>query len=164
MNAREEVVNWLRDAYAMERGLEVTLKKISDSDKHPVEARHAAARHLEETRHHAQTVETLLHSLGSDTSSVKTGLGITTETLKGFTTAMSQDEPIKDAIASYAMEHFEIACYRSLALAAETAGLPEVSTACSQIIMDEEQMAETIQSMLPELVHQYLGGPILAHV
>ena len=29
---KNEVIDWLRDAYAMERGLEVSLKKLSGND------------------------------------------------------------------------------------------------------------------------------------
>lgn len=158
MNARDEVVDWLRDAYAMERGLEVTLKKISESESHPVEIRHSAAMHLDETQRHAEMVASLLKSLGTDTSTVKTGIGLMTETMKGIGTALSHDEPIKDLLAGYSMEHFEIACYRALAVAAESAGLPEVGEACKEIIADEEKMANKLNSLLPEMVRRYLGG------
>jgi ferritin-like metal-binding protein YciE len=158
MNARDEVIDWLRDAYAMERGLEVTLKKISESEAHPAECRSACAMHLEETRQHAQTVEWLLKSLGTDTSTVKTGVGMMTETMKGLGTAMSHDEVVKDLLASYSMEHFEIACYTALAAAAEVAGLSEVAEACDEIIADEENMAEMISQSLPRIVQQYLSG------
>jgi len=162
MNAKEEVLDWLRDAYAMERGLETTLKKISGSERHCAECRHAAAMHLQETQQHAQTIEALLKSLGTNTSTVKTGLGMMTEIAKGLGTAMSRDEQIKDLLAAYAMEHFEIACYQALIAAAETAGLPEVADACEQIIADEENMAQSISESLPLVVQDYLGGQTMA--
>lgn len=158
MNTKDEVIAWLRDAYAMERGMEVTLRKMADSDSHTPECREAAAQHLEETRQHAQTVEALLHSLGSDTSSVKTGLGIMTETVKGFGTSLAHDETVKDLLASYAMEHFEIACYRALIAAAEALDLTEVADACEDIIADEEQMGETILGALPDVVENHLAA------
>src|SRR3954466_7180079 len=114
MNAKDEVVAWLRDAYAMERSLEVPLKKMSESNQQSEQIRTAAARHLEETRQHARTMDLLLKSLGADTSIVKTGIGMTTEMLKGLGTKMAHDEPVKDLLACYAMEYFEIACYQAL--------------------------------------------------
>jgi len=162
MNAKDEVVEWLRDAYAMERSLEITLKKQSDSNKQSPGVRGAATRHLEETRQHARTVELLLTSLGADTSTVKTGVGMTTELLKGLSTKMSRDEVIKDLLASYAMEHFEIACYEALVTAAEAAGLAEVADACEQIILDEQQMAERLLDALPLAVEQYVAPPMRA--
>jgi ferritin-like metal-binding protein YciE len=162
MNAKEEVLDWLRDAYAMERGMEVTLKKISDSDRHCADCRTAAARHLEETRQHAETIASLLKSLGTDTSKIKTGIGMMAEIAKGIGTAISRDEQIKDLLASYAMEHFEIACYQALIAAAETAGLPEVADACEKIIADEEYMAQSISETLPLVIQDYLGGQTMA--
>src|SRR5439155_6302990 len=104
-------------------------EKISESDRHHPEVRAAAAQHLEETREHAETVGALLNSLDADTSSIKAGLGIMAETVKGIGARLSHDEVVKDLIASYAMEHFEIACYSALVTAAEDAGLLEVADA-----------------------------------
>ena len=157
MNAKDEVIDWLRDAYAMERGLEVTLQKLAQSQRHPPEVRHAAAQHLEDTRQHAQTVEWLLKTLNADTSALKTGLGVMAEALKSLGAGAAHDEVIRDLIGCYAMEHFEIACYRALITAAEMAGLSDVTDACEQIIFDEEQMAETISDALPRIVQQHLN-------
>jgi len=162
MNAKDEIIDWLRDAYAMERGLELTLKRISESDKHSEECRRAAGLHLAETEHHAQTVEALLKSLGADTSAVKTSIGLTMETVKGLSTALSHDEQIKDLISSYAMEYFEIACYQALAVAADAAGLPHIVNACKQIIADEDKMAEFISEQLPRAVRNYIGQMTMA--
>jgi len=158
MNAKDEVVEWLRDAYAMERGLEMTLKKHAESGQQNPGFRGAAVRHLEETRQHARTVELLLSSLGADTSTVKTGMGMATEALKGWSTMMSRDEIVKDLLTSYALEHFEIACYEALVTAAESAGLAEVADACEQIIRDEQRMAEIIIDALPMVVQQYVSS------
>jgi ferritin-like metal-binding protein YciE len=163
MDAREEVVDWLRDAYAMERGLEITLKKISQSEKQPGACRTAATIHLEETRQHAATVASLLRSLGSDTSTIRTGVGLATELVKGLGTAMAGDEQIKDLLASYAMEHFEIGCYRALETAAEAAGLPDVAMACAEIVSDEENMAQIVSDALPDAVLQFLGAPAMSN-
>lgn len=156
MNAKEEVIDWLRDAYAMERGLEVTLQQITANQNHPSEVRYLVEQHLEETRQHAQTVEWLLKTLGADTSAVRTGLGMMTEAVKGLSTGIARDEIIKDLLGCYAMEHFEIACYRAIIAAAEAGGLSDVTDGCEQIIFDEEQMAETISDSLPRLVRNYL--------
>jgi ferritin-like metal-binding protein YciE len=157
MTAKKEIIDWLRDAYAMERGLEVTLKRISESDDHSALIRSGAARHLEETRAHAAVVESLLKSLGSDVSNVKAGLGMAAETVKGVGTRMARDEQVKDVLASYAMEHFEIACYTALAAGADTAGLPEISDACWRIIAQEQAMAKSLFDALPGVVGQYVS-------
>jgi ferritin-like metal-binding protein YciE len=157
MTGKEEVTAWLRDAYAMERGLEVSLKKQADNDALDDDLRNAIASHLEETRVHARRIESLLKSLGSDTSAIKTGVGLASETLKGLGTALAEDEPIKDLLATYAMEHFEIGCYKPIAAAAETADLHNVVSVCEEIIPEEEDMADAILDSLPRAVTEYLA-------
>lgn len=157
MNINDEITDWLRDAYAMERGQEVALERICNNSEESIECRTAAAMHLTETRQHSRIVESLLRSLGADISSFKTGLGVMAETIRGIETTLSHDEQIKDLLASYAMEHLEIVCYSALATAAEVAGLSHITNACRQIILDEEKMAETIRKELPRIVREYLN-------
>jgi ferritin-like metal-binding protein YciE len=153
---REEIIDWLRDAYSMERGLEGALDKQANNDDLSNEVRQRAAMHLEETRRHAEQIKNVLQSLGSDTSSLKTGIGMLAQSAKGVTSAFARDERIKDLLDAYSMEHFEIACYTALAVAAERAGLPEVAQTCRQIIPDEERMAKSIKESLPAEVSAYL--------
>ncbi len=158
MDRKQEIIDWLRDAYALERSLEVTLEKMSKNGEHTIPCRTAAALHLTETRQHAETVESLLRTLGADPSSFKTGMGIMTEAIQGFGTALSHNEPVKDLLTAYSMEHFEIASYEALAAAAELSGFPHVSNACKQIVLDEEKMAENIRKELPRVVGEYLNA------
>ena len=153
---RDEIIDWLRDAYAMERALESALEKHSKNDDLSAEVRETAAMHLQETRRHAESVKAVLQTLGTDTSGVKTGLGALAQGFKGMASAFARDERIKDLLDAYSMEHFEIACYTALAAAAERAGLPEVVQVCNQIIPDEERMAEALIESLPGEVTGYL--------
>ena len=162
MDARNDLVGWLHDAYAMERGLETTLKKISKSDQQTGEWRAACRKHLLETEQHAQIVESLLKSLGAEPLTFKTGLGLLAETMKGAGAAVAHDHVVKEMVACYTSEHFEIACYEAIIAAAEIAGLPDVADACRQIISDEKKMAQTINDMLPGIVRFYLGNQGLA--
>ena len=153
---RDEIVDWLRDAYAMERGLEQSLKKQADSDEVSPQIRNRAAMHLEETRRHAEEVRSALKALGTDTSTLKTGLGLMAQITKGMGTKFASDERIKDLLDAYSMEHFEIACYTALAAAAEKAGLQQVVETCRRIIVDEERMAEALKSSLATETTAYL--------
>jgi ferritin-like metal-binding protein YciE len=153
---RDEIVDWLRDAYGMERGLEAALKKQADNEDLSTTTRQRAAAHLEETRRHAEDVKGLLQSLGTDTSALKTGMGMMAQASKGMATKFASDERIKDLLDAYSMEHFEIACYTALAAAANRAGLSQVSEVCRRIITDEERMAQMLMQALPEEVTSYL--------
>lgn len=153
---RDEIIDWLRDAYAMERGLESALEKQSENDELSAEVRSRAAMHLEETRRHAEAVKSALQNLGTDTSTLKTGMGVMAQAAKGMTTKFASDERIKDLLDAYMMEHFEIACYTALAAAAERGGLAEVVDICRGIIVDEERMAQALLKSLPDEVSTYL--------
>ena len=153
---RGEISNWLRDAYAMERGLERALQKQANNGDLSSDVRDRAATHLEETRRHAEEIKVALQSLGTDTSSMKTGIGLAVEASKGMATKFARDEEIKDLLDAYAMEHFEIACYTALIAAAERAGLAEIAETCRRILRDEERMAQRLKQSLPDEVAAYL--------
>ena len=140
----------------MERGLEGALEKQSKNKDLDPEIRERAATHLEETRGHAEQVRSMLQSLGSDTSVLKTSAGTLAQSAKGIMSTFARDERIKDLLDSYSMEHFEIACYTTLAAAAETAALPEVVQMCQRILADEQRMAEALIQSLPDEVTDYL--------
>ena len=154
---REELIDWLRDAYAMERGLEITLKKQAESDQMLPTLRQRAHEHLEETRQHAEAVKRCLESLGSDVSTIKTGVAQMLEMGKGMGTMFASDERVKDLLAAYASEHFEIACYKALRVGAEVAGEPQIVAVCDRIIPDEERMAQWFSHNLPAVVREYLA-------
>jgi ferritin-like metal-binding protein YciE len=156
MKTRDEIIDWLRDAYAMERALEVALKKQAASEELNPQLRERADHHLAETRRHAELVKQCLEDLGTDTSMLKTGIATTMETLKGMGTSFAKDERVKDVLAAYASEHFEIACYRALKAGGERLGLVEVVALCESIIPDEEAMADWLSENLPVVVRSYL--------
>lgn len=157
MSTKEEIIDWLRDAYAMERGLEIKLNKQAQNEELHAELRAQARHHLEETKRHAALVGECLKVLGTDTSLIKTGGWLAMETLKDAGTNFARDERVKDLLAAYASEHFEIACYRALSVAARQAGMPQIAAACDEIIPDEERMARWIIDNLPTVVSGYLS-------
>src|SRR5579883_1937454 len=89
-DVRQEIIDWLREAYAMERGLESALEKHKSNDDLRPEVRERAAAHLKETRRHAEEVKAALESLGTDTSSLKTGIGVMAQAAKGLGTAFAR--------------------------------------------------------------------------
>lgn len=155
---RDEIVDWLKDAYAMERGLESALEKQSKEQTLAANVRERASSHLEETKRHAEEVRSALQRLGTDTSALKTSLGVMGQSAKGMLTGFTEDQHIKDLLDAYMMEHFEIASYTALEAAAERAGFSDVVEMCRRIIPDEERMAQAIIDALPEEVESHLFG------
>jgi ferritin-like metal-binding protein YciE len=160
MKTKEEVLDWLRDAHAMEIAMVTALKKQSGNDQAPLALREILASHLSETQRHAQLVEQCLHDLGSDTSTLKDAAATSMEWMKGTASKLARDEVIKDMLAGLAAEHFEIACYTALKVAGEQLGLVEVISTAHTILQDEQRMAGWLDKHLPGTIRDYLNGEI----
>lgn len=158
MKTKEELIAWLRDAHAMEKAMELALRKIIDNQSAPMMLREKAGDHLVETENHAIAVESCLKALGADTSAGKAALAQMFEVIKGSAAAFADDEPIKDMLAAYAAEHFEIACYTALREAAMRLGLEDIIELCDAIIADEAGMAIWLREHLPELTSEWLSS------
>lgn len=156
MKTKEELIEWLRDAYAMEKAMETALKKQIDNQNLPMEARELASIHYTETEGHAAAIHDCLHGLGADTSTLKTVLAQGVEAVKSVGTIFAKDQHIKDILAAYASEHFEIACYTALIVAANELRLSQVAQTCEAILKEEEEMARKLQGNLPGLIKAYL--------
>ena len=65
---------------------------------------------------------------------------------------MFADETVQNALANYATEHFEIACYRALSEAAHTARQEHVAQVCGENLRDEQEMADWLSGQLPKIV------------
>jgi ferritin-like metal-binding protein YciE len=157
MKTKDELIDWLRDAYAMEKAMEVALKKQIGNEKLPMDAREQASIHYTETEGHAEAVHACLHKLGADVSTLKSAIAQSMEIVKSVGTMFARDEHIKDVLAAYASEHFEIACYTALSTAAKEAGVPEIVEVCENILKEERKMANWLEANLPAVISAYLN-------
>jgi ferritin-like metal-binding protein YciE len=143
---------WLQDAYAMEEALVPVLENHAKDAKAIPQMQARIQQHAEETRRHAELVRGCLEQLGEKPSGTKNLLGSLFGGTQSISTGMFEDELIKNALADYASEHFEIASYKALIAAAEQTGHPEVATVCRQILQDEERMAQWLDQQMPVAV------------
>ncbi len=157
-NKRDEVIDWLNDAYAMERGLEVTLRKQSENKDAHRAVRERAGIHLDETIAHAERLEQCLKMLGSTPSTVKSATGQMLEMGKGLMTKFASDERVKDYLAAYGAEYFEVACYKSLIAGARAAGEEEVIPLLEQNLKQDQAMAEWLDMNVEVVTREYLSS------
>lgn len=136
----------------MESVLERHLKDAQDNPTW----REQLERHLNETRDHARRVGGCLESLGATASTAKDMAAGLMGALQGMSTGAFADEPVKNALAEYAMEHLEIAAYSSLIAAAEDANLIDVAHTCSDILREEAAMANWLEDQIPLITRRYL--------
>lgn len=164
MKTKDELIDWLRDAYAMEKAMELSLKKQIDNQSLSMLVREQSAVHLKETQHHAEAVAACLKRLGSETSTLKTAMAKGLEIMKGASTAFAGDHRVKDLLGMCAAEHFEIACYTALRAGAARFGIFEIVETCNKIIKDEQRMADWLEANLPHVVMTYLEETAVAPV
>ena len=148
---------WLDDAYSMEQGLIPVLQAHADDLDAAIPGAAAVIReHISETQQHAERVKRCLQILNETPSQVKSTLSSLVGAVEGRATRAFRDELVKNALADYASEQFEAACYRSLIIAARQLGYPEIAELCEQNLRDEERMARWLDGQLPGLVGRTL--------
>jgi ferritin-like metal-binding protein YciE len=154
---QETLMQWLRDAYAMERqqAIESTEKQVDRMKNYP-ELRAWVQDHLAKSERQAERVKACIQRRGSDTSTVKELAAKVMGNVQAITGMLTSDEVVKSAVADYAFKHYEIGCYRSLAAAAEAVGDTETRQVCDEIRAEEEALADRIGGLVPVLTQQYL--------
>jgi ferritin-like metal-binding protein YciE len=163
MSHNELYISWLNDAYGMEQSLVQVLERHAmDAQSHPqMQAR--LQQHLEETRRHAELVKSCIQRLGSDTSTLKSGMATIMGAVQGMSTRAAKDELIKNALADYSAEHFEIASYTSLISAAMALGDTETAQVCQEILRDEEAMESWLTQQIPLITQEMLAVQAREH-
>lgn len=153
---RDNLVHWLRDAHAMEVGTLDNLQNLSKRiDQYP-QLKARIDQHIEETRGQEQRLKELLEGMNESTSAVKEAVTKIAGNVQAIAGMVFSDEVPKNAISSYAFEHFEIANYRALITAAETAGESRAVQVLQQNLREEEAMAQWLEQHLPEVTRRYL--------
>ena len=160
---RDEVIDWLNDAYAMERGLEITLRKQAENNDMHRAVRERARIHLDETAEHADRVRACIEMLGSTApSTLKTATGQAMEMAKGLTTMFAKDDRVKDYLAAYGSEYFEVACYKSLIAGATAAGEEEILPLLEQNLKEDAAMASWLDMNIAAITRDYLASAATA--
>lgn len=155
-DARDHLIDWLRDAHAMEQQAEQMLSAQKSRLENYPKLRTRIEKHIEETQGQKALLERTLTRLGSEPSTLKDIGG----KLMAFGQAVGgmtvSDEVVKGAMAGYVFENVEIAAYRVLIAAAKAAGDVETQKACEEILPQEIAMADWLKEHLPELTQAFL--------
>lgn len=153
----ERLVEWLRDAHAMEAQAESMLTKQASRIQHYPDLKARIEQHITETQNQARLVESCLQRHDASYSGMKDLGG----KMMAFGQAMGgmtmNDEIVKGVQMSYVFEHLEIASYKILIAAAEAAGDTETAEICRRILQEEIAMAEWLDNFMPGLTQDYLA-------
>lgn len=153
---QENLLDWLRDAHAMEQQAEKMLRAQSERLEHYPKLKARIDQHIDETLSQQQLVDGCLKRLGGSSSTIKDMTGKLMAFGQAVGGSLMSDEVIKGAMAGYVFENVEIASYTVLIAAAEAAGDMETKVACETILPQEIAMAEWLLQHLPELTEAFI--------
>lgn len=152
----EHLLDWLRDAHAMEQQAEKMLTAQAERLEHYPELRERIEQHITETEGQQRLLVECIERLGGTTSTLKDLAG----KLMAFGQAVGgmtmSDEVVKGAMAGYVFENVEIASYTVLIEAATHAGDTVTADACRAILKEEIAMADWLKDYLPQITHAFL--------
>jgi ferritin-like metal-binding protein YciE len=149
MTPKEQFIAWLNDARSTELAMIPVLKNHANDARDYPEVYERNMRHLEETQHQAERLEDLITNLGGSVSTVKTVIGKVFGAGQSISTEFFPDEMIKNFLADYAAEQFEIASYTSLIATARIIGEDECVPTLEGILREEIAMADWIREHIP---------------
>ena len=157
---KDTLVTWLKDAYAMEQGIVESLERqVGQMDDMP-DAQAKVREHLELTKTHAERVKDCVERLGDSVSHVKSGIANVLGSIQGLSTAAANDKMLKNAMANYAIEYFEIAAYIANSAAARELGYEDIAEVCDTIMSEEQDMADWLEEQLPTFTRQELRAAV----
>ncbi len=154
---RDTVIDWLRDAHAMEEAAIHNLEKNVDRFKAYPEMERVFRQDLEESRHASAELKQSLQRLGTDNSALKDAGMKFAGAIQPFMAGMSGDDVVKHLLAAQAYKHFEVASFRSLAAAAETLGDAQIKALCERSGDQKKAVAARIEENLPRVTQAYLA-------
>ncbi|WAJ35492.1 ferritin-like domain-containing protein [Pseudomonas sp. GOM7] len=153
---QEHLLDWLKDAHAMEQQAEKMLSAQAERLEHYPQLRGRIEQHIEETRGQRELLESCLQRLGSSASTFKD----LSAKVMAFGQAMAgmtvSDEVVKGAMSGYVFENMEIASYTVLIAAAKEAQDVQTQQACEQILEQEVAMAQWLREHLPQITAAFL--------
>jgi ferritin-like metal-binding protein YciE len=156
MTPKNDLLDWLNNAHAMELALAEVLKQHNRDAKDLPHVQTRLERHINETGEHANRLKHAIESIGGTVSGGKALLGEILGRFNAVTSVINPDAMVKNVLMDFAAEHFEIACYKSLIAAAEELGLFQVAEVCRQNLADEIAMAGWLEQQIPEITKYYL--------
>jgi ferritin-like metal-binding protein YciE len=135
-------ITGLKNAHAMEnQALSIMKPQASRIESYPdVEAR--IKQHISETEGQIARLEKLLDGLDEDKSSLKDLALSVAGTFAAVGHTVAADEILKNSMANFAFENFEIAAYKSLIALAQASGHQDAVADLELNLQEELAMAE----------------------
>lgn len=155
-NTRDIMIDWLRDAHAMERAsIDNLERQIRHLDHYP-DVRAKFQEQLELTRRQEERLDQQLQALGADSSAIKDAVTRFAGQAQALLAGATPDEVVKQATTTLAYEEWEIANFRALATAADREGEDSIATMLEEMADEKVDMADWLSEAIPDITRRYL--------
>ena len=147
----------LRDAHAVEhQALGIMDRQIEHLAQYAeVEARLRS--HRGETERQIERLESILESLADSPSAVKDAAMKIAGSVAALGHAFAPDEIIKNSLANFAFENFEVATYKALITMAQAGGFESAIPMLEENLREEQAMVAFLDETLPIVIRKFLA-------
>jgi ferritin-like metal-binding protein YciE len=153
---REIYLTGLRNQHAVEnQAIELLERQVGRLENYP-EMTDRMRRHIQESREQARRIEDLLSQQATSHSAFKDTVMSFVGNMAALGHTVAPDEVVKNSLANFAFEHYEIASYMSLLTLAELAGHGAAKTALETSLKEEQAMAQWIADHLADTTRRFV--------
>jgi ferritin-like metal-binding protein YciE len=154
---RDIFVVGLRNAHAMEnQALSIMKPQLSRIESYP-EVAEKLQQHIRETEGQIKRIEDVLEGLSEDHSALKDIALSLGGSMAAMGHTVAGDEILKNSLANFAFENYEIAAYTSLITVAEAGGFMTAISVLKQNLAEEQAMAAWLNENLPAVTRKFLS-------
>jgi len=157
-DARELLVEWLRDAYAAEEQAQTLFSRTASQVDIEASFPETLNRHSARSEAHAERVKGCLQSLGESPSVIKTVTGQVVALAQSIAGYLVDDEPVKALLATATFARMQVTSFEILEIAARTVGEPSIAETCRSIHAEKEHLADWIEGQVATVTEGYLVG------
>jgi len=155
--SRDIFITGLRNAHAMEnQALSIMKPQLERIENYPEVAR-KLQQHIQETEGQIDRLEQILQDLGEDHSALKDWALSFVGGMAAMGHTMAGDEIIKNSLANFAFENYEIAAYKSLLTIADAGGYVAATSGLRANLAEEQIMAAWLDENLAQVTTKFLS-------
>jgi ferritin-like metal-binding protein YciE len=153
---RSLFITGLRNAHAMEnQALSIMKPQVSRIENYP-EVADRLQRHITETEGQIKRLEDLLTGFNESHSSLKDVALSLSGGLAALGHSVAGDEIVKNSLANFAFENFEIAAYKALMIMADHGGFGTATLVLQTNLQEEIEMANWLEQNLPTITMRFI--------
>ncbi|MBT2245051.1 MULTISPECIES: DUF892 family protein [Sphingobium] len=147
----------LRDAHAVEHQALGIMDRQIEHLAHYAEVEAKLRSHRGETERQIDRLDSILESMADSPSAIKDAAMKLSGSVAALSHALAPDEIIKNSLANYAFENFEVATYKALIQMATLGGFEAAIPKLEESLREELAMVAFLDETLPVVIQKFLA-------